>query len=225
MERQLTYHQQQEVRDQITGLLTASADWELPPDLVKRQASRELRRAVMELQSSGFGYEEIKKYENRLRQNSIASTVRALKEHFILERIAEEEEIEALSEDIDQEIALLALQQHESPRRIRARMEKRGETDSLRNQIVERKVIDLITEHATFKDKPYEPEPHDTSAVSHVIGSTPSGAIPEAQPGGEAESLRDTHGSFLNSSRVISRFSLIMPSRRWTQHYKCDTNN
>ena len=48
----------------------------------------------MELQRSGFSDEEIHAHENALRQNSTASTARALKEHFILERIAEEEKIE-----------------------------------------------------------------------------------------------------------------------------------
>ncbi|MBW3600538.1 MAG: trigger factor, partial [Planctomycetes bacterium] len=94
LERQLTYHQERQIRRQITSILTESADWDLPPDLLRRQARRELERAVMELQSSGFGEEEIRAYENELRQNSMASTARALKEHFILERIAEEEKIE-----------------------------------------------------------------------------------------------------------------------------------
>ena len=49
----------------------------------------------MELQRSGFSDEEIQAHENALRQNSTVSTARALKEHFILERIAEEEEIDA----------------------------------------------------------------------------------------------------------------------------------
>ena len=48
----------------------------------------------MELQRSGFGEEEIRAHANELRQNSMESTARALKEHFILERIAEDEEIE-----------------------------------------------------------------------------------------------------------------------------------
>ena len=54
IERQLKYQQQQRVRQQITGQLTVAATWELPQDLLRRQARRELDRAVMELQSSGF---------------------------------------------------------------------------------------------------------------------------------------------------------------------------
>ena len=47
-----------------------AANWELPPDLLQRQSHRELERAVMELQRSGFSDEEIRAHENALRQNS-----------------------------------------------------------------------------------------------------------------------------------------------------------
>ena len=93
--RQLEYEQHRRAREQITKALTVAADWELPPGLLQRQSHRELQRAAMELQRSGFSDEEIHAHENALRQNSAASTARALKEHFILERIAEEEEIDA----------------------------------------------------------------------------------------------------------------------------------
>ena len=74
----------------------ASASWDLPPALLKRQSRRELERAVLELRRSGFGEDEIRAHENELRQNSMVSTARALKEHFILERIAEDEKIRTI---------------------------------------------------------------------------------------------------------------------------------
>ena len=37
--------------------------------------------------------------------------------------------------------------------------------DALRNQIIERKVLDLVLEHAKFKDVPYKLEGTDTEAV------------------------------------------------------------
>ena len=54
LQRQLAYHQQQQARQQITEALTEDANWELPPDLLKRQSQRELERSVLELRRSGF---------------------------------------------------------------------------------------------------------------------------------------------------------------------------
>ncbi len=192
--RQMEYEQRRRAREQITAVLTVAADWELPQEMLQRQSHRELQRAVMELQRSGFGEDEIRAHENELRQNSQVSTARALKEHFILERIAEEDEIDADERDYETEIALIASQSNESPRRVRARIEKAGSMDVLRNQIVERKVVDQILEHAKFKEVPYEFEGTQTEALDQEAGGGGESDIPEAKvestgptPGGKPE--------------------------------------
>ena len=178
LERQLEYQQQRNARAQISALLTKSADWELPPGLLERQSARELDRAVMELRRSGFSEAEIRARENQLRQNSAASTATALKEHFILERVAEEEKIDVDEGDYEKEIFLMAMQSGESPRRVRAQLEKRGLMDVLRNQIIERKVLELVQSEAKFKDEPYEPQTMDTEAISMAAGGGAGAAIP-----------------------------------------------
>jgi trigger factor len=179
--RQLDYEQHRRAREQITAALTEAANWELPPALLQRQSHRELQRAVMELQRSGFSDEEIHAHENMLRQNSSVGTARALKEHFILERIAEEEEIDAAEDDYDAEIRLIAAQSNESARRVRARLEKSGSMDVLRNQIVERKVIERILEHAKFKEAPYELRHTDEEAIDQSAGGGEQADIPSAK--------------------------------------------
>jgi trigger factor len=182
LQRQLEYDQQQKIRGQISSLLTQSADWELPPGLLKRQSARELERSVMELRRAGFSEAEIRARENMLRQNSASSTARSLKEHFILERIAEDENIEAEEGDFEKEIFLIAMQSGESPRRVRAQIEKRGLMDVLQNQIIERKVLELVQENAKFTDKPYEPEKLDIEALHLAVGGGEAAAsIPEAK--------------------------------------------
>jgi trigger factor len=188
--RQQKYRQQQYVRQQITQQLTASANWELPPTLLKRQAGRELKRVVLELQSSGFSDEVIQAHANDLQRRSTAYTSVALKEHFILERIAEEEKIDAEPEDFNREIELIAEQSGVPPRRVRARLEKRGEMDSLRNQIIERKVIELITSYALVKEVPFEPSVDDVAALDHAVcGEAEREEIPVAKHGEEAKPL------------------------------------
>jgi trigger factor len=179
--RQLEYEQHRRAREQITAALTVAANWDLPPGLLQRQARRELQRAVMELQRSGFSDEEIQSHENALRQNSMSSTARALKEHFILERIAEDEEVEVGEEDYEAEIRLIASQSDESPRRVRARLEKSGSMDVLRNQIIERKVIERILASATFKEVPYHLQRSDEAAIDRAAGGGEQADIPEAK--------------------------------------------
>ncbi len=190
LERQLRYHQQRRIREQITTQLTRTANWDLPPEMLRRQFQRELERSVLELRASGFSEDEIRAHQNEIRQNNLRSTAMALKEHFILERIAEDHKIDAEPPDYEAEIQLIAAQKDENPRRVRARIEKSGQMDALRNQIVERKVIELITSTAKFKEMPIDLKPHDTFAIDRTVSAIEENAIPEAQHGGEAESLR-----------------------------------
>ena len=196
LEERLKYTQRETVREQISNSLTESANWELPPDLLKRQSRRELDRSVMELRSSGFSDPEIQARENSLRQNIMEKTERLLKEHFILEKIAEVEDVQDSPEEYDLEIAKVAVQMNDSPRRVRARLERTGQMDSLRNMIIERKVIELITEHAKIKSTKYElPKKQEVEAVDLFLSSNNKASnIPEAKYEDSGQSPLPTSG-------------------------------
>jgi trigger factor len=180
-ERRMAHEENRQIRAAITNSLTEAANWQLPPDLLSRQSRRELDRAVMELRRNGMSEDFIKAYENNLRQNSDQQTAIALREHFILERIAEAEGIEDTPEDYDQEIALIASSLGDSPRRVRSRLEKAGQLDALRNQIVERRVIDLIKSHAVFKDQDFPIPLDDVAAVREFLAGKSEAEIPVAK--------------------------------------------
>ena len=181
LQRQLEYQQQQQARQQVTQLLTEAAGWQLPQALLKRQSGRELERSVLELRRSGFSESDIQAHANELRQNSRETTATALREHFILERIAEEESIDADDADYDREVNLIAMQSGDSPRRVRAQLDKRGLMDSLRNQIVERKVIDLVLEHAKFTDVEFKQSGRNVEAIDLAAGGGEESEIPVAK--------------------------------------------
>lgn len=182
IENQTKYAQRQEVRKQINELLTESAKWDLPQDLLRRQSRREMERAMMELRSSGFSESDILNQENILRQNVLKRTEAMLKEHFILERIAETEKVEESDEDFNLEIAKIALQKNDSPRRVRARLERTGQMDALRNMIIEQKVISMIESSATFKTvKGKKKGKESVAAIEFFVAGNVGEAIPEAR--------------------------------------------
>ncbi len=170
LDSQMHYQQEQSARETITDQLLESANWELPPALLERQAERELYRSMLELQRNGFPIEKIQEHLNILRQNSLETTKKALKEHFILERIAESENIDADEADYDEEIQEIAVHTQEPARRIRARLEKQNRMDVLRNQIIERKVVKLILDNAEFEETTFEPYPAEMASVPFPAG-------------------------------------------------------
>ncbi len=70
----------------------------------------------------------------------------------LLAKIADAEGIKVEEEDVALEIEAIAERTDESVRRVRARVEKEGGTDSLATQILERKVIDRILEDVEIED-------------------------------------------------------------------------
>ncbi len=183
--RRVTFEQRQAVREQVSEKITESATWDLPEQLVRRQVENALRRTILEMQQAGFTTREIQARENALRQNAVTSTRQALKEHFILDKIAEQEKVEVTPQDIQAEIRLMAQQRGETPRRVRAKMEKSGMIENLEAQIRERKAVDVILERAKYKDVPMElsldervePVPYSVCRT-HVATET---AEPEAE--------------------------------------------
>lgn len=190
LERQTTYRQRQSTRRQVLDKITESADWELPEELVQKQVENALRREVLEMQQAGFTTPEIRARENELRQRSLSMTRQNLKEHFVLDAVAEKEEIEVSPSEIEFEITMMALQSGENPRRVRARLQKSGVIENLDAQIRERKAVDVILEHATFTDTPMEAatEP-DVEAVDRSLCSTiaDTDVEQEEEDGGEAD--------------------------------------
>ena len=87
----------------------------------------------------------------------VQSTAAALKEHFVLQKIAETEKIEIEDADIDAEIDRIADQTGESPRKVRARMEKEDLIEALATELLERKALDLVLDTADVRGVRAEP--------------------------------------------------------------------
>lgn len=177
LDRRLEYAQRQEARSQVLALLAESANWELPQDLLRRQARTTLGRRVMEMRNSGMSEEQILGRQRQLEQDVLRSTAAALKEHFVLQKVAELEKIEIEERDIDDEIERIADRNDESPRKVRARMEKEDMMEALATDLLERKALDLILAEATFED--YELTPEQTAEQSVEVATVSAQAAPE----------------------------------------------
>ncbi len=168
LRRRLEYLQRQSARQQVLQHITAASGWQLPNDLLARQARAALGRRIMEMRASGMSDDEITARQRLLSQDVLQTTAVALKEHFVLQKIAEVEKIEVSDDDIADEIERLAAENNESPRRIRARLEKEDLVDSLAIELIERKVLDLILDGAEYQDVPLGAEAEEHSSVATV---------------------------------------------------------
>ena len=154
IERRLTTQQRQAVRKEVLDQLLTETPFDLPADLVARQERSTIRRMAMELRQGGLSDNEIRAREAEIRANAHESTLRGLKEFFLLSKIAEAEDIMIEDADIDIEIESIAARSDESPRRVRARIEKEGLGETLASQVLERKALDRILQYVKFEEVP-----------------------------------------------------------------------
>jgi trigger factor len=175
LERYMEYLQRQAARQQVLAQLAGAANWDLPRDLLVRQARKTMSRKVMEMRSAGMSDEQILGRQRVLEQDAIRSTAAALKEHFVLQKIAEVEKVEIEDADIDDEIERIADQTGESPRRVRARMEKEDLIEALATELLERKALDLVLSSAEYEEYELNPEEQEAGEATTVDAS----AVPE----------------------------------------------
>jgi trigger factor len=189
LERRLEYQQRQSAREQILEQIAGTAALELPQDMLVRQARRAFARRVMEMRESGISEEEIESRKRMLEQDVLRNAANSLKEHFVLQKIAEVEKLDVDEDEINDEIERLAEQNGESPRKLRAQLEREELLDTMAGQLVERKALDMILETAEFEDVQTSEEGGISSVEQQAVPGEmkdPTAAPPEeAKPEGE----------------------------------------
>src|ERR1043165_7594198 len=120
--------------------------------MLRRQARKTLARRGMEMKNAGMSEAQIQGRRRILEQDVVSSTAAALKEHFVLQKVAEVEKLEIEDDDLDAEIERIADQSGESFRKVKARMEKEDLMEALATDLLERKALDLILTNATYED-------------------------------------------------------------------------
>jgi len=199
LKRRLQGLQRQALRRQILDALLQQSPFELPTDLVSREEANTVRRLVMELRQEGMSDNQIRAREAEIRANAHESTLQSLKEFLLLAKIADAEGIKVQDEDFALEIESVAERTGESPRRVRARLEKERMTSHLATQILERKVIDRIVELSTVED-----EVVATGELESRVETLDHSAAGEADKPAPAEGTENPNNESSNPDRTGS---------------------
>jgi trigger factor len=184
LERRLEYTQRQSARGQVLEQIAAASTWDLPHDLLMRQARRALGRRMLEMREAGMSDEEIQSRQRLLERDVLDSTATALKEHFVLQKIAEVEKIEVEDDEIAAEIEAIADQTGDSPRRVRAQFEREDMIETLAAQLIERKALNLVLETAEYEDVPMGQEAGLSASEAQAVPGEmkdPTAAPPEEE--------------------------------------------
>jgi trigger factor len=145
LEHEKQHRAEHEVKEKIIEQLVTSNDFQVPESLVERQVDARLERGLRALAAQGMKTEDMRKLDfERLRAGQREAAVREVKASLILDKIAEQENIQVSDADVDKEITIIAVQAQQPADTIRARLTKEGALDRIRDRIRNEKALEFL---------------------------------------------------------------------------------
>jgi trigger factor len=142
-----------EWREAVLDAVAANATIALPDALVQARAKELLDRMLHQLEHQGISREMYLQISGRTEEDLLEEgredAERTLRREAVLAAIVEAEGIEPSDGDVLDALAESAARENTTPEKLRARLEKAGRLDDLREDLAQRAALDLIVEHAT----------------------------------------------------------------------------
>lgn len=161
LQQQLESRVRNEMSDQVYQYLLEKTDFDLPLDIVGRQAGSLLQRQYINLLSRGLSRQQVDEQMEQLRAGSEEQAKEQLKTFFIMDKVADKLEIEVTEEEINGHIAQVAVQRGQRPEKMKEQMERDGSLAQFRLDIRQNKCINKLLESADINETeaPTEAEP------------------------------------------------------------------
>jgi trigger factor len=152
MVERIDYDVQQAMREQVNKHLLENVQIELPTKLSQKQEQRIIQRRAMDLMMRGIPREQIGANIERLQTGAKDEAVRELKLFFILQKIANDANVDVEEAELNGRIAMLAAQRGVRPEKLKTEMAKDGTLAELYIQLREQKAVDTIIKDAEIED-------------------------------------------------------------------------
>ncbi|MCC5823197.1 MAG: trigger factor [Phycisphaerales bacterium] len=152
LQQRAEIQQQSVMRQQIARHLSDNTTFDLPEGLTSQQAARNLERRRMELMYRGVDQREIETHMAELRAASAQSAVRELKQFFILNKAAEQLDVQVDEQELNAQIYRIAQEQGQRPDAVRDALIKNGQIQTLFQQVREHKTLDAVLADAAIEE-------------------------------------------------------------------------
>jgi len=145
MESERKHQAERDAKDKLVGELIQRNDFEVPDSLIEQQIDIRLERGLRALAAQGLTAEQMKKMDlQRLRVGQREQAIHDVKAALLLERVAEEENVQVSDEELNQELEALAKQSKQTSEAVRARLTRDGGLDRIRTRIRNEKTLDFL---------------------------------------------------------------------------------
>ena len=142
------------VRNDLIAKLIENHDFEIPQTLIEVQARNLLNNFAQDLSQRGVDLNKVEKEFVQMAYNQMQSQAeRDVRGAMLLEKIAELENVEVTTEEVDEEIQQMANYYRTTPEEIRASLaQQQGAEENIANSLRTRKSVEALVNNAKVTD-------------------------------------------------------------------------
>ena len=145
MESERKHQVEHDAKEKLVAELIQRNDFEVPDSLIEQQIDIRIERGLRALAAQGLTAEQMKKMDlSRLRVGQRDQAIHDVKAALLLERVAEEENVQVSDEELNQELEALARQSKQTSEAVRARLTQDGGLDRIRTRIRNEKTLEFL---------------------------------------------------------------------------------
>jgi trigger factor len=156
LQNELTYKQTRNVRDQIIRALLDKVKFELPESSVARETRNVIYDIVRENTKRGVPRDIIEKEKEHIYSAATEGARERVKVAFLLQKIAEKEDIKVSNEEITQRVIQMASMYQMPVEKFAKDLQKRNGLIEIYDQVMNEKVLDFLQQNARVEE--VEPE-------------------------------------------------------------------
>ncbi len=184
------------LRSDVMGKLISAHEFEVPQSLVEHQSRRLLESTVRDMMRGGFDPRNADVDWQNLRGQIEGQAIADLRGSILLERIADEENIEVSDEEIERDINAYAAASRQPIEEVRDALTKQGGDRSIAESLRQRKALDLVVENAHVRDEEWsEEEEPEAGAAQEAEVTTPTTETASAASAAAAATSEESNAS------------------------------
>jgi trigger factor len=154
LENELKFKQEKTTRNELVRALLGRVNFELPETAVAQETRNVVYDLVRENAQRGVPREVIEKQKEQIYSAATSNAKDRVKVQFLMQKIAEKEDIKVSQEEIAKRVHYLAGLYQISPDKFLKDLQKRNGLIEVYDQIMTEKVIDFLEKNAKFEDVP-----------------------------------------------------------------------
>jgi len=187
LQNELEFSQKKSIRNQLIRALMDQVNFELPESAVASETRNVVYELVQENSKRGVSRQAIEQQKDQIFSAASQGAKGRLKVAFLLQKIADKENIKVSDAEMGTRIIRLAASYDIPPERFARDLKKRNGMIEIFDQIMNEKVLDLLQEKAQIEEVPVAAAPvPEATAPAPAAPASPDEAPAAGSPGAPA---------------------------------------